>query len=499
VSTGQEFPSIAIDSNDDIHVVWQGKGWGAWPNYRQIIYRKKTVFGWEPEEVLTDTHVSATYGERYPAIALDKWDNIHVVWGGTVGPGNYSNIRYRRKTIGGWNPQEDVTTDADCYHWCPRIAIDSEDNAHVVWFGMLSSEGWVAYNPHYRMRTLGWWPIEKLCTIDQDQNYYLTVSVDRNDAVHVEWTGQGWGSNVWNYNLQYRQKPDGTDPLGSWQAQVALTDDANDYWGGSALWAMWPLIAGSRTNILDGGYYITYEKLGDSVEFYTPATAPTVSTSPATDITHQSARLNGVLSNDGGEPCDCCFEWGETTAYGNTTPTVSQTSGQTFSQVIVALNPKKTYHFRAKATNSVGTAYGSDQAFTTLAAIPKVITERAANVSYDLATLIGRLEDDGGEPCEVRFQWGRTAACGVDTPWQPGKRTGDFFGDLVTGLRPDTTYHFRAQGRNSAGVGSGLDAAFRTLSIEEAIEKGIPVPSEAEALFPVLDPALLSLLEEELV
>jgi len=79
-----------------------------------------------------------------------------------------------------------------------------------------------------------------------------------------------------------------------------------------------------------------------------------------------SARLNGTLTDDGGvSPCECGFEWGKTTAYGNTTSTQSRTVGQSFSQVILGLDPDTTYHFRAFATNSIGTDYGADRTLTT--------------------------------------------------------------------------------------------------------------------------------------
>lgn len=79
----------------------------------------------------------------------------------------------------------------------------------------------------------------------------------------------------------------------------------------------------------------------------------------------RSARLNGTLVNDGGEPCECGFQWGETDAYGFTTPTETKVTGETFSQVIGGLDPGTEYHFRAFATNSQGTGYGDDISFFT--------------------------------------------------------------------------------------------------------------------------------------
>lgn len=98
----------------------------------------------------------------------------------------------------------------------------------------------------------------------------------------------------------------------------------------------------------------------------TLAVLATVTTDAASSIGLEEGTLNGTLDDDGGETCECGFEWGETDAYGNTTPTQSRTTGQTFAQTITGLDPGKTYHFRAFATNPAGTSYGSDETFTTL-------------------------------------------------------------------------------------------------------------------------------------
>ncbi|GAI30496.1 unnamed protein product, partial [marine sediment metagenome] len=94
--------------------------------------------------------------------------------------------------------------------------------------------------------------------------------------------------------------------------------------------------------------------------FTTLVAVPTVTTNPATGL----CTINGTLDDDGGETCDCGFEWGETEAYGNTTPTQSKNSGEPFSQDLDGLLPGVTYHFRAFATNSAGTGYGADGSFT---------------------------------------------------------------------------------------------------------------------------------------
>ena len=146
----------------------------------------------------------------------------------------------------------------------------------------------------------------------------------------------------------------------------------NSYALGS-LWANWPQIGGVKTNIPYSGWCCVAGRDAElDVAFYVPPGGvvfdpipPTVTTDPATDVVQELATLNGTLDLDGGEACNCGFEWGLTVAYGNTTPTQSKGTGESFSQVITGLSPGTTYHFRALATNSAGTSYGADGTFTT--------------------------------------------------------------------------------------------------------------------------------------
>ena len=95
-------------------------------------------------------------------------------------------------------------------------------------------------------------------------------------------------------------------------------------------------------------------------------------------------------------------------------------------------------------------------------ALPAVQTNEADGITHAQATLHGTLADDGGEACDVRFQYGETTAYGTDTEWQPDKVSTDTFEQLIANLDGDKTYHFRAQAKNSVGTSSGVDKEFTT-------------------------------------
>ena len=95
---------------------------------------------------------------------------------------------------------------------------------------------------------------------------------------------------------------------------------------------------------------------------------PTVTTTAASGITATGATLNGTV-NPNGAATTARFEYGPTTAYGNTANvTLSPANGttaQTISAGITGLQPGQTYHYRLTATNSGGTGTGADMTLVT--------------------------------------------------------------------------------------------------------------------------------------
>lgn len=99
--------------------------------------------------------------------------------------------------------------------------------------------------------------------------------------------------------------------------------------------------------------------------------------------------------------------------------------------------------------------------YTPAVVIPTVTTDPATLISKVSASTNGLLANDGGEACDVGFQFGLTDAYGLTTPTE-SKVTGQAFSQPIHGLFPGTTYHFRAFATNSAGTGYGDDMSFTT-------------------------------------
>jgi len=105
---------------------------------------------------------------------------------------------------------------------------------------------------------------------------------------------------------------------------------------------------------------------------------PSVTTGPATNIEHGSAVLHGFLEDDGELLCDCGFEWGISSLYGNSTPSSQHVAGEYFLNEILGILPDTLYHYRSVSRNAFGIAYGSDRMFisSTMSQVDKPYFQR---------------------------------------------------------------------------------------------------------------------------
>ena len=97
---------------------------------------------------------------------------------------------------------------------------------------------------------------------------------------------------------------------------------------------------------------------------------PTVVTTNISDITATSAKIAGNLTSDGGAEVTTrgvCWSTSEEPTIEGSKTTDGLGVGE-FTSSITGLQPNTKYYVRAYATNSVGTAYGEQREFTTLAA-----------------------------------------------------------------------------------------------------------------------------------
>jgi streptogramin lyase len=105
-----------------------------------------------------------------------------------------------------------------------------------------------------------------------------------------------------------------------------------------------------------------------------PDVPPVAATGAASSVSLNAAGVNGTVRSRGADT-HYYFEYGPTLAYGQTTSSQDNGSGDNVQSVgaqIAGLAPGVAYHYRLVAANANGTSYGQDETFATPPAPPTV-------------------------------------------------------------------------------------------------------------------------------
>jgi uncharacterized protein (TIGR02145 family) len=206
---------------------------------------------------------------------------------------------------------------------------------------------------------------------------------------------------------------------------------------------------------------------GNDNSFTTGATIPTVTTTSVSNITQTTATSGGNVTSDGGSSVTArgvCWSTSPNPTLLNSHTSNGTGTGQ-FTSNLTGLTPNTPYYVRAYATNSIGTAYGNDNSFTTGATISTVTTTSVTNITQTTATSGGNVTSDGGSSVTARgVCWSTlhnpTIANSFTTD---GNGIGSFVSNL-TGLSSNTLYYVRAYATNSVGTAYGNEVSFVSLS-----------------------------------
>ena len=505
----QLYPAIAVDSNDHLHVVWQGCHSGS-PSKTQIRYRKYSGSWGTITNITNDT----SWDQRTPSIAVDSGDNLYVVWqkveyvGGPWCNYGCGPLWYSKFTTS-WSTPIRVGEGAEYEEVYPAIAIDQNDYIHIIWAtgGYRNGDCW---HSAYRKYTTSWQPIESFSCY---YSYNLAIATDSYGNVHcvsyhydsgisynkrtssgwTGWTTIGNGTvpsiavdsldylhTVWhdaNGNLKYRKYTT------SWQPVVNIFNDTDSRYP-NFIWAYYPDVRGTKTNRPKKGFAFVWTD-NTTVKFYRSDDLeweiflpPTVTTDSATAISSASATLYGNITDLGSfSYCDTRgFVWGTTPLAnpGNIPPSSSGYSYNwvepgtflegAFNYAVSSLSYATTYYFRAVVHSSAGWTYGGELSFSTLAVAPAVTTQPATDITTTTATGHGTIVSTGGAPIiQHGVCWSEFENPTLSDPHTSQGESGEgSFTSNITGLTPGRRYYYRAYATNSAGTGYGENQTFTT-------------------------------------
>ncbi|HST56060.1 MAG TPA: hypothetical protein VLJ42_09230 [Solirubrobacteraceae bacterium] len=203
---------------------------------------------------------------------------------------------------------------------------------------------------------------------------------------------------------------------------------------------------------------------------FTTIVLPTVTTGGSSGVDSADATLAGTINPDGVE-ASYHFDYGTDEFYGNSSPQPDTDAGAGSADVAATttlngLLANTTYHYRLVGANASGSSVGDDQTFTT-APTPATVDgapANATNITAAGAMLNGTINAQGSE-VTYHFNYGTDNTYGSSTPDADG---GSAPGDQpvsadLTGLAPNTTYHFQVVADNgTGGAQAGADQTFTT-------------------------------------
>ena len=197
-SGASKAPAVAVDSWGNIHLVWEDDT--ASPDSPEIYYKKSVDGGksWTTNKRLTWTAGKSSQ----PAISVDLFGALHVVWQDDT-PGN-DDIYYLSSPDGGttWTKARRISWTTSISQ-APALAADLWGNLHLVWYDYApgnyevyyksSANGGAAWSKNQRLTWTAGWSGQPAIAVDSALNPYIV------------WSDASPG----NSEIYYKNSPDG--------------------------------------------------------------------------------------------------------------------------------------------------------------------------------------------------------------------------------------------------------------------------------------------------
>lgn len=161
-SNDSRVPQIAIDSQDNIHVIWEEDNDG---NGRTMYTMKQEDADWSEPIFITDSY------NLLPQISVDSYDNLHVC-------GDGFRLQYLRNEGGIWLPMENPDTISILN---PSMSVSKDGDVFI------GAEGGNMIELVSRLESTGLWSREFI-TDSHAYPWVASVAVGENETVYISWT-----------------------------------------------------------------------------------------------------------------------------------------------------------------------------------------------------------------------------------------------------------------------------------------------------------------------
>lgn len=191
------------------------------------------------------------------------------------------------------------------------------------------------------------------------------------------------------------------------------------------------------------------------------ALVPTVKTYEAANITSNSVQSGGICTDNGAGIIQKGVCWSVSPSPTTEANKTADSGGAgEYVSFLTGLMPSTLYYFRAYATNSIGTGYGDELTFKTVAPL-SLKTLRVTDINATMAKCGGIILTDGGNPVEARgLCWSKLPGPTLLNDHSlDGSGTGEYVSEMHD-LLQNTRYYARAYATTVAGTSYGNEVNF---------------------------------------
>jgi hypothetical protein len=196
------YSSLVVDSNDRLHLIYEAP-----INVFDIFYMHYDGVSWS--EPISISQVPWDAG--FPCVAIDSLDNLHVIWRECI---PNEPVMYTRYDGQSWSTPDAIAFILNKRVAYPCVVVNSQGYPRVIWCGGTFSD---SFDIYYTAFDGSSWTSPLNLSNSAEESSYNSMAIDSVDNLYVIWTEL---TDSCSYELYYRTHSDST-----WSAITNLTQD----------------------------------------------------------------------------------------------------------------------------------------------------------------------------------------------------------------------------------------------------------------------------------
>ncbi len=215
-------PSIAMDSKENLYVVWSDLTDIYGGTDSDIVFRvwNASIEAWTSIQLVS---VDSTRNIGSSVVVADSYDNIHFIWSELNPSETAYQLKHRfwNSTTKLWNDTSSVITGTTIDATNPAVCADTKGNLHLVWQDYsMAGDLDIRYNC-FNATTNSWMLPQTVSVGSSEDSMRPKIDADAAGDLYVVWYEQTFTS----YNIRYNRW---NATSGFWQTTVYVTSDALD-------------------------------------------------------------------------------------------------------------------------------------------------------------------------------------------------------------------------------------------------------------------------------